>query len=117
MADNHSEFKGEIAVLIGFNLYWNDVQVLYMETRTSCSQKQAGLASTINMTKVKYISHTHVIITGNSTNSLQDEDDELVHSLQIFWEVKSIEILDPLVAFESELFLSSFIFKNDYYEQ
>ena len=86
-------------MLIGSNFYWNVVtgDTLRGDHGPVAVNSKLGwlLSGADDTVEAKQITHSHVIITGSPTNPLQDGDDVLVRSLQKFWEVESIGIMEP----------------------
>ena len=120
LADDCSTTPGEIDVLIGSNFYWSVVtgDTIRGDHGPVAVNSKLGwlLSGAVDTMEARQISHTHVVITGDPANPLQD-DDVLVNSLRRFWEVESFGIVDPSsTSSESTLFLPSLVFENGRYE-
>jgi len=118
LADNYRGASGEIDVLIGSNYYWNVVSgdVVKGDHGPVAVNSRLGwlLSGTIDSSETIELSHSHLIISGSPVHC---EDDILVKSLQRFWEVESIGVMEPLaVSSKKDPFLSSISFENGRYE-
>ena len=61
--------------------------------------------------------HSHVIIHGGFTDPPMDENsDPLISTLQRFWNVESLGILDEKREYQSTMFLQTILFNNNQYE-
>lgn len=121
LADNYNGNGGEIDVLIGSNCYWNIVtgETTRGDHGPVAVNSKLGwlLSGTVDTIESRLISHTYLVISGSPANPVQREDDVLVNSLQRFWEVESMGIMDPgSYRSGSETFLPSLSLENGRYE-
>jgi len=121
LADNYNATSGEIDVLIGSNYYWNVVSgdtVRGDHGPVAVNSKLGWLLSgTVDSIEAMKINHTHLIISGSPANPLHTNDNVLMESLERFWEVESIGVMDPsAVSSRKDPFLPSISFENGRYE-
>ena len=96
LADNGSDNKEDIDILIGLNFYWNTVtdEPRRGEYGSLAMSSRFGwlLPRPIQALGPVESTHVHMTISGDLTNVPSDEDSELIETLKQFWETEAVGI-------------------------
>ena len=125
MADDGSDNKEGIDILIGSNFYWNVVtdELRRGEYGPIAVSSRFGwlLSGPIQTLGPVESTHVHMIISGDLDSAApSDEHNELIETLQRFWETEAIGIshdaTDTDLHDKSKLFLPFIHFEDGHYE-
>ena len=125
LADDGSDNKEGIDILIGLNFYWNIVtdELRRGEHGPIAVNSRFGwlLSGPIQTLGPVESTHVHMIISGDLDNAApSDEDNELIETLLRFWETEAVGIshdaTDTDLHDKSKLFLPFIHFEDGHYE-